>query len=82
MREADRSYLWCTKAWFRTKPGTTPRTLLNLTDTRGQKESRIFSRQDCFHSYINFSDPFSFHAMLLQLWHGTINNLFTFFSER
>ena len=26
MREADKSYLWCTEAWFRTKPGTTPRT--------------------------------------------------------
>ena len=25
MREADSSYLWCTKTWFRTKPGTTPR---------------------------------------------------------
>ena len=24
MREADKSYLWCTEAWFRTKPGTTP----------------------------------------------------------
>ena len=27
MREADKSYLWCTEAWFRTKPGTTPRML-------------------------------------------------------
>ena len=26
MREAGKSYLWCTEAWFRTKPGTTPRT--------------------------------------------------------
>ena len=26
MREADKSYLWWTEAWFRTKPGTTPRT--------------------------------------------------------
>ena len=25
MREADKSYLWCTEAWFRTKPGTTSR---------------------------------------------------------
>ena len=25
MREAGKSYLWCTEAWFRTKPGTTPR---------------------------------------------------------
>ena len=25
MREVGKSYLWCTKAWFRTKPGTTPR---------------------------------------------------------
>ena len=38
MREADKSYLWCTEAWFRTKPGTTPRTrstTLNLTATSG-----------------------------------------------
>ena len=26
MREAGKSYLWCTEPWFRTKPGTTPRT--------------------------------------------------------
>ena len=25
MREAGKSYLWCTEAWFRTKPGTTSR---------------------------------------------------------
>ena len=25
MREAGKSYLWCTGAWFRTKPGTTAR---------------------------------------------------------
>ena len=35
MREADKSYLWCTEAWFRTKPGITPRT------------SYVF----CLHSY-------------------------------
>ena len=27
LRETGKSYLWCTEAWFRTKPGTTPRTL-------------------------------------------------------
>ena len=26
MREAGKSYLWCTEAWLRTKPGTTPGT--------------------------------------------------------
>ena len=31
MREADKSYLWWTEAWFRTKPGTTPRTRLKCS---------------------------------------------------
>ena len=30
MREADKSYLWCTEAWFHTKPGTTPRTRMSV----------------------------------------------------
>ena len=29
MREAGKSYLWCTEAWFRTKPGTAPRSALH-----------------------------------------------------
>ena len=32
MREADTSYVWCTEAWFRTKPGTTPRTVRSETN--------------------------------------------------
>ena len=34
MREADKSYLWCTEAWFRTKPGTTPRTVCPYVHVR------------------------------------------------
>ena len=32
MREAGKSDLWCTEAWFRTKPGTTPRMTVGERD--------------------------------------------------
>ena len=41
MRESDKSYLWCTEAWFRTKPGTTPRKRVTTNIVKSRLEAEV-----------------------------------------